>query len=386
MLKRAVELSITLMILVTGCSQVGFRAESGGSCANTENAALNPTCKTQSQSRDYDYTVKTGEVDLLFVDDDSGSMYVEQEKMANQFPGFLDSLAAFDYQIAIITTDVDGYSPGKNGRFLEFSSGLTILKNHSRQRDAIHFENIAKFQSTIKRSETLTCPSGPQCPSGDERGIYALNQALQRSENRPFFRSGGHLAIVILSDEDTRSSGGGAPGSEINGGPINSDYLAEALDLPETFAANTKRFLPADKSVSVHSIIIRPAVGSQPADTACWSQQNNQGNGIKGFYGTQFAMLSFPSGFLKSISNLVDGTMGSICSSNYTQEMGNIANHIRSEDIRLPCTPEPTTLRVDFTPAPSQQTTFDVDSSNRINFYPPLPAGTSVRLRFSCPL
>lgn len=383
---RCTFLSILSSVLLTACSGVGFQASQQGSCEEAIQAFGAQSCRVNPDgSRDFDYSVQTGEVDILFVDDDSGSMYAEQEKMANQFPGFLDSLSNFDYQIAITTTDVEGNSAGKDGRFLEFSSGQTMLRNNSRRKDSVHYDNITRFQNTIKRADTLTCPNGSQCPSGDERGIYALNRALERPENRSFFRMGGHLAIVILSDEDERSSGGGAPGSEVNGGPISNSYLSQDLDFPSTFALRTQQLLPANKSVSVHSIIIRPAIGGMVADSACWSQQNNQGPGIKGFYGTQYAQLSLPSSTLLSLGRLVPGTLGSICSANYTQEMGNIADHIRAEDLRLPCAPDKESLQVDFSPAPSVKTDYDVDAANRISFIPALPAGTSVRLRFKCP-
>lgn len=374
-------------VLSAGCSGMKFEAQASKACDSVNLQYGAQACRQAANGgRDYDYTVKTGEVDLLFVDDNSGSMYTEQEKMANQFPGFLDSLADFDYQIAIITTDVTGGGLGQDGRFLEFAPGQNVLKNTSRVKDSTHSQNITKFQNTIKRSETLQCPSGPGCPSGDERGIFALNRALERPENAGFFRQGGHLAVVILSDEDERSSGGGAPGAEVNGGAISNDYLATSYDLPKTFVSMTKSRLPSNKSVSVHSIIIRPAINGQPADTACWQAQNSQGGGVKGFYGTQYAMLSFPSASLKALGNIVSGTIGSICSPNFTQELSTIANNIRAEDLQLPCAPDKSTLQVTFTPKPAQAISFDVDSSNRLFFQPGVPAGTKVGLKFNCPL
>lgn len=371
---------VMAIALSLGCSGVKFQSAPAASCSAVNQAFGAAACQVNPDgSRDFNYSVKTGEVDMLFVDDDSGSMYTEQEKMANQFPGFLDSLADFSYQIAIVSTDIDHLGPGNDGRFFEFAPGQTVLKNDSRSKDSTHYANIAKFQNTIKRQETLTCPDGPICPSGDERGIYALNRALERPENQSFLRPGGHLAIVILSDEDERSSGGGALGAEINGGAISNDYLAQSYDLPSTFVTHIKMHVPNNKSVSVHSIIVRPG------DTACWNVQNSQAGGVKGFYGTQYALLSSPSAAFQAFANIVPGTLGSICSSNFTQEMGNIAANIRSEDIQLPCAPNKSTLHVDFLPTPSQTTTFDVDSQNHLIFRPAIAAGTNVHLTFNCP-
>jgi hypothetical protein len=65
--------------------------------------------------------------------------------------------------------------------------------------------------------------------------------------------------------------------------------------------------------------------------------------------------------------------------------MGNIANRIKQEDLLLPCMPDKDSLQVNFSPAPSQSTSFDVDDSHHIQFTPALSAGTKVHLSFKCP-
>lgn len=366
-----------------GCAEVKFEAIPPSACDNMNSAYGGGSCVVANGSMNYDYDVTVGDVDILFVDDNSGSMYTEQTKMANQFPGFLDSISTLNYQIGIITTDVSSTGAGKRGQFLSFSNGSRVLSNSSRIKDSTHYSNVTQFQNTIKRNETLLCPNQAGCPSGDERGIYALNQALDRSDNSSFFRPGGHLAVVILSDEDERSSGGGAPGSEINGGAISNSYKAEDYDMPMTFAQKAKQQLRGAKSVSVHSIIIRPQTSLGPADTGCWNAQNNQGNDVKGFYGTQYAMLSVPSEQMKGISPIVPGTLGSICAANYTNEMGQIASFLNRSDIQLPCTPEGN-LKIETTP--NMNVNYTLDSDNILHFSPSLQAGVKVNLQFSCQL
>lgn len=356
-----------------------FSALPAPSCV-AMNAAhgANSCVQNPSGVQNYDYTVATGDVDILFINDNSGSMYTEQQKMANQFPGFLDSIHRLSYQIAITSTDVSGGAEGQDGRFFSFRSGLKVLKNSSRIKDSTHYENIPLFQNTIKREETLRCPNQPGCPSGDERGIYAAVRSLERVENRDFFRPSGHLAIVVLSDEDVRSSGGGAPGSEVNGGPISPSYMATEKDLPEALVAKAKEILPPTKNFSVHSIIIRPG------DTICHYNQNNQGGGVKGFYGTQYARLSNPTGALMALGPIKPGTLGNICSPNYTQEMGQIAQYLKTSELQLPCAPTSGTLRVTYLdPVPANQSEF-LNDRNQILFSPALEAGHRVRLQFTC--
>lgn len=366
-----------LSFLLLGCSKVQFSDIPPESCLSMNASHGSNACVSGPAGTEiYDYVVQTGNVDILFIDDNSGSMYVEQEKMANQFPGFLDSIHKLSYQIAITSTDVSAGGFGQDGRFFNFGTGGQVLKNSSRIKDAAHYDNITKFQNTIKRPETLTCPNGAQCPSGDERGIYASVRAIERVENRDFFRPGSHLAIVILSDEDERSSGGGASGSEINGGAISSSYLAQEYDRPETLVAKAKEVLPPTTSLSVHSIVVK--------DSACFQQQNSQGGGVKGFYGMQYLKLSQPSSTLMSLGPLKPGTAGSICSSNYTLEMGEVAQYLKTSVVQLPCSPLSGTLRVTYMDSvPSNQTEF-LNSSNQVQFSPALEAGAQVRLQFSC--
>lgn len=351
------------------CSQVHFKAEPNKICVPFVNQFGANSCTLDPNGMaTFKYSVSSGEVDILVVDDNSGSMYTEQTEMANRFPGFLDSIYRLDYHLAIITTDITN----NPGGFLAFPSGGKVLWNNSRVKDTRHGDNVVQFQNTIKRPETLTCDSSgyTNCPSGDERGIYNLNLAMARSDQQAFFRPTGHLAVIILSDEDERSNGGNITG-----------YALEDLDKPLTFAKYTKQYLGPAKSVSVHSIVIRPG------DTQCFDTQNQQ-SGVKGFYANLYASLTNPSVELKSAGHLVRGALGNICSSNYTTELGNIASQIdqQTKTIQLPCKPEVGSMAMSLDPPGSPYTTYTIDSSNLMTLNPPAAAGVKVNLAFRCKL
>jgi len=355
-------------IFIEGCSDVKFSARPSNTCQQYARDFGPNACILGPDGETFNYSVQVGNVDILFVDDNSGSMYTEQVHMADRFPGFLDSIYRLDYQIAIITTD----TVKDQGRFLPFPNSQTVLKNSSRLKDSKHYDNIQHFQNTIKRPETLVCDNSgyTNCPSGDERGIFALNLALDNSSQRGFFRPGGHLAVVILSDEDERSNGGQIPGYP----------LEPERDSPESFVGRLTPILGATKTVSVHSIIIRPG------DTSCFSVQNSQGAGVKGFYGYQYAALSQPTNQLKSMGNITNGVLGNICSGNYTAELGDIATQINQSvsKIQLPCRPENDDIEITFDPAPNQQIYYTIDIDNRVSFSPAASAGTRVNLKYTC--
>ena len=383
--------------LYIGCSGVKFSSKPSSSCKDFNTQFGEGTCViTEQGTQAFDYNVRVGEVDLLFVTDNSGSMYLEQEQMASRFPGFLDSIFDLDYQIAIITTDIsaspdngpdkyNGQGALQDGKFITFPrSGTTVLRNED-QSASLHGQNILDFQETVARPESDACDDDPnfeKCPSGDERGIYAVNMALDRAENASFFRPSGHLAIVILSDEDERSVGGKNPSEGGENSTRGKRFPLEDYDRPETLVDKTAAQLGATKTVSVHSIIIKPG------DTSCKAEQDAQGNQwTYGEYGDVYERLSNPSNDLQARGRLMPGVTGTICSKNYTKELGDIKNKINQNisEIQLPCTPVLDTVDVTYAPLTSFEVTFDVDVNNRVTFNPALPAGTTVNLKYECP-
>ena len=102
----------------------------------------------------------------------------EQEKMANAFSGFINSIANFDYQIAMVTTDIEN----DGGRLLTFvdengnTDGEKVLKKGASNI-------VSKFRGTIQEARNLLSVTtigyaADSCPSTDERGIYAANNAV----------------------------------------------------------------------------------------------------------------------------------------------------------------------------------------------------------------
>lgn len=387
-----------------GCSGVKFSAKPSSSCKDFNSQFGEGTCVvTEQGTQAFDYNVRVGEVDILFVTDNSGSMFKEQQEMATRFPGFLDSIFDLDYQIAIITTDVsaspdngpdtfNGNGALQDGKFITFPGGSNILRNPE-QSAGLHGQNILDFQNTVARKESADCDQSDyeDCPSGDERGIYAVNMALDRAENSSFFRPSGHLAIVILSDEDERSVGGNIVSEGGEDSSRGNRFPLEDYDRPETLVDKTAAQLGLTKTISVHSIIIDREIDEQREKNGkktCDEIQDAQGNKyVFGEYGDVYARLSRPSNDLKARGRLLDGVVGDICSNNYTKELGDIKNKINQNisEIQLPCSPILDTVDVTYAPLTSYEVTFDVDVNNRVTFDPALPAGTSVNLKFECP-
>lgn len=127
-------------------------------------------------------------VDVLWVIDNSGSMRTELQALAGSFQTFISSFVnlRLDYQIGIITTDMD--RSGHQGQLV----GPVITDNTP--------------NPTVAFSDQTTLGADG---SGTERGMdatmAALSSPLIEGANVGFLRPDANLAVVVVSDEDDDS-------------------------------------------------------------------------------------------------------------------------------------------------------------------------------------
>lgn len=318
------------------------------------------------------HELSLGKVDILFVIDNSSSMAKEHRDLASQFSSFLSDLRDVNYHIAVITTDIS-ISPDnpvrnqryQDGRFIPIGKRKFLRNENIGARPAP--ETVEDFKQAIERQETIRCDrrdyqapadkwdrmyqkteQARGCPSGDERGTYAVNMALENPAHRSFFRSDSHLMIVILSDEDVRS------GEEFYSQSGNEIYQPELKDMPETLVENISRRSPSTKTLSFYPIII------SPGDSACLTEQNRDraggaGSG-RGYYGKKYARLALPDRELKEYGNILEGGVISICSKNYGSQLRRVAVSAQTSRVPLACSnPESLDLYVSGQKVRSEQ-------------------------------
>lgn len=366
---------ISMLMMLGACSKKTFTAAEGSvyqQCLDVRpEVKCMLSCKDGGCVEDYDYTITTDQQvkDILFVVDVSGSMSEEQAKMGSMFPNFLNILSTVDYRIAITTTDVrdasdlrsntnpadsiNGHGAFQDGNLVPFNDGSSFLNGSLPLLTEQSF-----FEQTITWEQTLTCEQNNYvemyCPSGDERGILAAAMTFEKNPKN-FIRPVGHMAVVILSDEDEGSSG---------------IIVEPEREQPQNFINYFRNIYP-NKSLSVHSIVI------QPGNSSCYNAEDRPGH-PPGHYGNTYAELT---------SLTEGGVLGDICApdSNYSNQLQDIGASVSQVREILPCSPINGEVQVDLIPQPMQP--IDVIknlSQNEILFSRPIPEGTKIRFRFQC--
>lgn len=283
----------------------------------------------------------TNQVDIMFVVDTSGSMEADRRELASKLGNFTSQLGGLDWQICVTTTDIGR----DNGNPLPFGPNLFSLKPTTPNFGTLFFNTV----------DLLKNVQG----SGDERAIFALNEAVKR-KTPDCFRNTAALATVILSDEDERSTGGYAQYE------THPQYRAlQGGDKPLTLIESVKAAWDDQKVFSAHSLVIRSG------DTACNAAQSADGHAA--FYGTRYEALAKSTG----------GLIGNICAGDYAGELKNFANGVVKslDSVTMKCIPinKPT---VTLTPAqPSVQVS---TSGNKVFFTPALTQGTQVQVAYTC--
>lgn len=155
-----------------------------GGGSGTETVKLADTSESFTQKN-----TKNGDVDILWVIDDSGSMADNQKRLAENFQSFIDHFLTKNTNFKMAITSTDG-TANKNGRMIGDSNLLTSTAAKN---------NKAKFLSDFQKLVKVGTKG-----SGIEQGLKCSKSFFDRYA-ASFLREDAYLAIVILSDEEDQS-------------------------------------------------------------------------------------------------------------------------------------------------------------------------------------
>jgi hypothetical protein len=290
------------LLMSTGCSQVSF--DDAGLSQQSSIDETPPAGGTIKNS--YFFVKRTA--DILFVIDTSGSMAEEQALLKSGFPSFTSTINSYsggtlDWHIAITTTDVANTGAGNEGSLVPFVGMPAKTYYLDSSIDG------AKANSAFQATVTLGT-SG----SGDERGIAAARMMAQREYDPAttvgFLRPDTPLSVIVLSDEDERSTRDTS----------SPEYIAlEPIDEPANFIPGIRaldKSSSAPKTITFHSIVT--------STSACLSDAGS-------YMGTTYMQLSA----------LTNGIVGDICAlkQSYQEQLASLAVNIVNEarTYTLPC-------------------------------------------------
>ena len=321
------------LVWAIGCSEVSY----GPGEAAEEILNLPPG--TQLETFNFNDQDTRAKVDVLFVVDNSASMLEEQQKLGSRLSSFISSLAKIDWQIGVTTTDTSNGPFGLKGSLVTLDGTNSKILN----KNTPNYETV--FQNSVVRDELIGCQD-PNCPSADERPLEAIAMAIDKrnSDNSGFFRPGADLAVVILSDEDERSSGGSG-----------------AMQ-PSEVITRYKIATGGQTSIAAFGIII------EPGDSTCYSAQSSNG----GSYGRAASLFA----------SLTGGVTGSICDTDYSSSLTSIGNKVREQvrTITLRAMPNPDTIQLRIRPFDPNLTW--VVEGQTIRFNTPPKAGTRIDVMY----
>jgi hypothetical protein len=149
-----------------------------------------------AQTDDFEQLGKP-KVDMLWIIDNSGSMFEEQTALASNFAAFIEFAQAqqIDYQIAVTTTDVDVGFGGAQGRF--------VPTDGSRPR--IVTPNTLPSPEAVFTQNANVGTVGSAFEQGLEAAYLALSAPLINTDNAGFLRQDAVLSLIFVSDEPDSS-------------------------------------------------------------------------------------------------------------------------------------------------------------------------------------
>lgn len=136
------------------------------------------------------------QADILFVVDNSGSMSTHQANLAANIPQFTAEFfraPILDYNIAVVSTDVDGFASPSRGRFAGTGANKVVNKR-TPNADTV-------LQNNLKLG---VGGSGTEAPFDAVQ--MAMDPALLATENTGFARKHSAFVVIFITDAEDQSS------------------------------------------------------------------------------------------------------------------------------------------------------------------------------------
>lgn len=134
------------------------------------------------------------EVDVLFVVDNSCSMYEEQTALAQNFPAFMNYFlgSGVDYHLGVTSTDMTASGPGNRG-LLKTAAGVRFI------------DELTNNPIQVFASMTALGTGGDFEEKGRAAAYTLIEEKRDQPANVDFYRDDASLHFVFVSDEEDQS-------------------------------------------------------------------------------------------------------------------------------------------------------------------------------------
>lgn len=359
--------------LIVGCGPVQFSANSEGN-KPVDPTEVPPTSIPNLRDVSFSNTVaaKATKLDIVLIIDDSNSMLPDNQKLASRLSNFVTKLQSSSIDWQMCATVTRAMPIEKGGKTIHYW-GASIFWQYS-DTETYDLGGVLKKGATSNANlntifqHTINFIGAGFQNSDDERAIKAAYHHVYNgdlrypAENSGCYRADSAVAYIIISDEDERSVGGDPAQVYYK----NELKPLEREDQPQVFVDYFKEIFGDQKRFTVNSIIVKPN------DTACKTKQDK--DGAISHYGVKYAELS----------QLTGGGIGSICDTDYSQNLNLFYDRIIDSlsSVALECVPYQGNVSVTITPnAGSIQSS--VQGMNLV-FSSPVPVGSTVDVRYQC--
>ncbi len=307
---------------LSGAATLGFVACGPGAA----DLSIMPTGQSTYQG-----SVANNKVDVLWVIDNSGSMYTKQEKLGAGFSSFVQVFTSksFDFRMAVTSSDTRATPAGQAGEFQSLPYPYQHPTDASRSNPANYVGANGPSIKVITNSTTNLADhfiSNVRVgDTGDANAkildaiTLALNSTNLAGANTGFLRSDAHLAVIMVSDADD---------GDINFGLGSTASITDVQNTlqtlkPDKFDVITRKY---KKNFTVSAVVV-----NNPADTNC--------------------VVPFEEGVeFKQLANATNGSIANICDNNFSTGLNQISQRIAEAITEIPLAqvPNVSTIRILF--------------------------------------
>lgn len=263
-------------------------------------------------------------VDVLWVIDNTGSMYTKQQKLGDGFSSFISTFTTknFDFHMGVTTTDIlsgTGQGGELQGLPYPYTHPTDITKsipvNYNGANGSIiklldnNTPDLAGHFAANARVGILGNPNG----TGLDAIELALSPSVLAGANAGFLRSEAHLAVIVVSDADDNDSNPATVAS------VTSTLQALKPDRFDVISRTYK------KNFTVSAVVV-----SDPTDTNCVAPFEE---GLK----------------FKALASATNGSIANICDANFATGLTSISQKIAEAITEIPLSRVPDTSTISIT-------------------------------------